>query len=88
MTTKQLNVRLPVELHRALERHKELTGEDKSEVIRRGIELVLHAQPTTPAIDPEPIDELAGDLNTLREQKRENAADVLERVRSLISQRS
>lgn len=39
--TKQLNVRLPVELHKALDDHKTLTGEDKSDVIRKGIELVL-----------------------------------------------
>lgn len=39
--TKQINVRLPLELHKALADHKVRTGEDKSDVIRRGIESVL-----------------------------------------------
>jgi hypothetical protein len=57
--TKQINVRLPVELHSALAAHKKKTGEDKSEVIRRGIESALGLtgpQPVAekPVAPPEP----------------------------------
>lgn len=39
--TRQINARIPTGLHLALAEHKERTGEEKSEVIRRGIEIVL-----------------------------------------------
>jgi hypothetical protein len=61
---KQLNVRIPIDLHDALGAHKERTGEEKSEVIRRGIELAL-GQPSrkngSAAIPPSPrsVDEAA-----------------------------
>lgn len=49
--TKQINVRLPVELHKALADHKVRTGEDKSDVIRRGIESILGIPETYRATD-------------------------------------
>lgn len=67
--TKQINVRLPVELHKALDDHKVRTGEDKSDVIRRGVEIAL-ARPGVGAA--EPTTRLVDELNTMRAAKREN----------------
>lgn len=42
---KQINVRIPEDLHQALADHKNATGEDKSDVVRRGIEMALNLEP-------------------------------------------
>lgn len=69
--TKQLNVRLPVELHKALDDHKTMTGEDKSDVIRRGIEQILGIETEYRATDH---------LNRLlrRSNERPTAAETVE----------
>lgn len=48
--TRQINARIPVELHVALAEHKQATGEEKSDVIRRGIEWALGER--APAVPP------------------------------------
>jgi predicted DNA-binding protein len=47
--TKQINVRLPLELHKALDDHKVKTGEDKSDVVKRGIEWALDLRYVAPS---------------------------------------
>lgn len=46
--TKQINVRLPLELHKKLDEHKARTGEEKSDTIRRGLQLALGLGVETP----------------------------------------
>lgn len=74
--TKQINVRIPWELHLQLANHKARTGQDKSEVIRRGIEMVLSGHVPHPAAD------LAHEVATLRTQRAENE-EISERIADL-----
>ena len=54
--TKQINVRLPLDLHKLLDDHKVKTGEDKARVIIRGIGLALEHPSDTGDTEQEAAD--------------------------------